>query len=70
MSFQDVCDLGGADGPFEMISAYVGGVMPGGATDAVGNPADAGEVAWRQLRAWQAICHFWRYAFLQYNRML
>ena len=74
MSFQRVCDVGGADGPFEMVYAFVGGVMPGGRVildgTLAGTPGDAREVTWRQMRAWQCIAYFWRVAFLEYNREL
>ena len=69
MSFQRVCDVGGADGPFEMVYAFVGGVMPGGRVEDDGT-LDAREVTWRQMRAWQCIAYFWRVAFLEYNREL
>ena len=69
MSFQRVCDVGGADGPFEMVYAFVGGVMPGGRVEDDGT-LDAREVTWRQMRAWQCITYFWRVAFLEYNREL
>ena len=69
MPFEDICALGGAECPFEIIYSYVGGVMPGGRVEDDGTP-DAKEILWRQMRAWMAISLFWKIAFLQYNREL
>ena len=48
---EQVLGVGGL-GPFEFIYEFIGGRMPGGPE---GSPA---EVAWQQMRAWQAIFIF------------
>ena len=51
-----------ADGPFEMVMAYMGGICPGG------REGSQQEVLWRQMRSWQAISTTWQQLFLEYNR--
>ena len=50
-----VAKLGGADGPFELILEYVGGMMPSGSV-------------WMYIRSWRALCREVSLAWMQYNR--
>ena len=54
-----ICDLGGANAPYEQILEYVGGRMPGGYP---GSPHR------ERIRSWMVICKDWFHAFKEYNR--
>jgi len=56
VAIHGIFEVGGAEGPFEMIMEHCVGPM--------GSP----EAAWRQCRSWQSVCKGWHYAFLEYQR--
>ena len=55
IAMERVAQLGGADGPFEMILEFVGGRMPEGET-------------WSRIRTWRALSRTISLAWMQYNR--
>jgi len=55
IAMERIAQLGGADGPFEMILQFVGGRMPAGAT-------------WNRIREWRALSRTISLAWMQYNR--
>jgi len=56
VTIHDIFEIGGAEGPFEMIMEGCVGPLP----DMV--------PAWYQCMSWQAVCKGWQYAFWEYNR--
>ena len=57
----DLCALGGAHGPYELVLQYVGGRMPGGP------PNSNEEAAWQRMRSWAVLCRAWLGAWRQYQ---
>ena len=52
-----IFDVGGAEGPFEIIHRFC-----------VGNMPDHLVPEWYRARSWQSVCKAWHVAFLEYNR--
>ena len=61
---EDVCTLGGADTPYELILEYVGGRVPGGA------PGTPEQSIWLRMRSWMLVSRRWLVAWRQYQREL